>query len=724
MLVYKVSVLNTIFDSFDYTYTDLSIPSGCRVLVDFRNKPKIGIIIGVGEQEKKNITIKPILNIIDQTPIIPAEILNLCLWVSKYYQAPIPAVLALAIPKKYRQGAHVSLPTSDFYSLKTPLNEDCKNTLKKSKSQLKILEFIAAHDLPVSKKTLLNAGFTSLQLSRLVENNFLTKDELLLLPESNTQNITKPLELNKEQELAVNTICNSLDTYNCFLLKGVTGSGKTEVYLQVIAKVLENNQQVLILVPEIGLTPQLLARFSSRFKECMLVMHSNLNDTQRQQAWQFAHDNHAKLIIGTRTAIFTPMPNLKLIIIDEEHDLSLKQMDGVRYFAKDTALMRAYKQNIPIILGSATPSLESMYNCINKKYTLLELNHKALNSAPLEYTILDIRNLNLEHGLAHPTVSLIEKHLKFNNQVLVFINRRGYSPVLLCNMCKSVIDCPNCDAHLTLHTTVNKLICHHCGLTKEKLNVCPSCNGASLVPVGIGTQRVYEHLSHLFPTTSILRIDRDETYKKNALESHLNRIHSGDAQLIVGTQMLAKGHHFPNLTLVVVLDTDNGFYNQDFRALERLGQLLTQVAGRAGRAQNPGQVLIQTSLPKDPLLNILIQEGYESFAGLLLEARQKALLPPYSFLAILRAQAKSQEKLLEFMHKAKKQLQEHNIIVLGPAPAPLARKSGLFRMQLMLKSSSRKKLNHALSTLKVLLANNKIASNLNFSIDVDPMDLS
>ncbi len=399
-------------------------------------------------------------------------------------------------------------------------------------------------------------------------------------------------------------------------------------------------------------------------------------------------------------------------------------MEGVRYLARDTAIIRALNANIPIILGSATPSLESLYNCQQNKYTLLELSNKALSSSPLHYQILDIRNQKLQNGFAIETIAQIAKHLELGNQVLVFINRRGFAPVLLCHDCGAIADCINCDTHLSYHRSINKLICHHCGYVINKNSNCMSCGSKNIVAVGVGTQRAFEYLSTVFPTNSIVRIDKDETSKKNVLEQKLELINSGEIQIIVGTQMLAKGHHFPKLSLVVVLDVDNGFYTQDFRSLERLGQLLIQVSGRAGREKEAGQVIIQTALPNDPLLNILIQEGYDSFVNLLLEARYKSCLPPYSYLAIFRAESNEQPKLLKFLHMLKDELVADNVKVLGPAPAPMFKKNKHYRMQLMLKSSSRKDLHIALKFIKEWLILNKIPYGISFSIDVDPLEVA
>jgi len=722
IVFYKVAVLNTLQDYYIYTAKNITPRVGDRVWVPFKNKQLIGIVIETVPSYVVNFKVKDINKVIDKEPLLNFEDINLLKWVSSYYKAPLPLVLKLAIPKNYRDGKDISLPYLEEYNLNPLYKENYKELLSRAKKQLNIINFILANPNS-SKKILINNHFSSQQINSLVKKDILVKQEKLFIAKNNNGLTSKSLTLNMEQNLAVNTISEFLDTYKCFLLKGVTGSGKTEVYLQVISQVLEKNRQVLILVPEIGLTPQLLNRFSSRLKTEIVVMHSALNETERQHAWQLAKDNKVKLIIGTRSAIFTPMPKIGLIVIDEEHDLSLKQMEGVRYFARDTAIKRASDAKIPIILGSATPSLESFYNCMQKKYTLLELTNKAISDSQLHYQILDIRNQKLNNGFATETITQIAKHLENGNQVLVFINRRGFSPVLLCGECGVIEDCVNCDTHLNFHRSINKLICHHCGYSINKFNNCKKC-GASMCAVGIGTQRVFEHLSMVFPTTPIVRIDKDEVVKKNSLAKKLELINSQEVQLIVGTQMLAKGHHFPKLSLVVVLDVDSGFYAQDFRNLERLGQLLIQVAGRAGREKDAGQVIIQTALPNDILLNILIKKGYDAFVKLLLESRASASLPPYTYLALFRAESNDEKKLLQFMYLLKNELIFDKIKVLGPAPAPIFKKNKQYRMQLMLKSNLRKELHNSLDYIKEYLQVNKIPYGISFCIDVDPLEVA
>lgn len=723
--IYQVCIPHTNRDFFDYRADEAMTPCiGGRVWVPFRKQTRLGIVIGKLIRTEVTAGLKDIVEVIDEQPLIHHDLLALCTWIGSYYQSPLSEVFPLALPKKYRMGQASTLPQEAFYQLAISIEEAKQLISRRALKQLELVGLLGMSSEPVSKRHLLHQGFTSSQLLSLFAAGIVRVSQQFVMPKPSNVPEVLPLVLNPEQAAAVTTVSEQLQHYQCFLLQGVTGSGKTEVYLQIIAKVLALGKQVLILVPEIGLTPQLVSRFTARFNQLISVIHSNLNESERQIAWQLAQENKVQIVIGTRAAIFTPMPYLGLIIIDEEHDASLKQMEGVRYSARDTALMRAYLADIPIILGSATPSLESLHNSRQHKYQRLLLTHKALTTTPLHYQLVDLRAQVLQHGLAASTLQVIKEHLQQQNQVLVFINRRGFAPVLLCHQCGWMADCRACDCHLTLHKQLGQMICHHCGLTQSAPRFCHRCHSHELIPVGTGTQRVHEFLSDYFPHTHVVRIDRDAVCKKNALAEHLEMIHRGEAQLIVGTQMLAKGHHFPRLTLVVVLDADAGLYNQDFRALEQLGQLLTQVAGRAGRAEHAGQVLIQTHLPDHPLLNLLIRQGYDDFADALLMTRQQAQLPPFYYLAVIRAQGKMARGVLAFLQAVKQQLLSHSLTVMGPAPAPLSRKANQYRMQLLIKSSSRKELKTSLTQLRQWLTMSKLTHGVRWNVDVDPMDLS
>lgn len=723
--VYNVCIPHTLRDFFDYQAVQGCEPCiGARVWVPFRKQNKLGIIVGKTEQSVINTPLKLIESVLDDSALLTEPILTLCTWIASYYQSPLSEVIALAIPKKYRLGQSCELPKKDFYRLIIPAEEALTKVSARASKQQALIHLLEEQKTPQAKATIAAQGYSLSQLLSLTNLGIIELIQQQDLPEYNPNPLKPALNLNEEQQAAVDCISSQLNQFQCFLLQGITGSGKTEVYLQVIQKVLALDQQILVLVPEIGLTPQLIERFTERFNQPVTAIHSSLNETERQIAWQLAKENKVQIIIGTRTALFTPLPNLGLIIIDEEHDSSLKQMEGVRYSARDSALMRAHLFNIPIILGSATPSLESLYNCQQKKYTLLRLNSKALTSTALHYQMLDLRSQTLKHGLTQSALNNIKKHLDAGNQVLVFINRRGFAPILLCHQCGWMKDCTACDSHLTLHKQSGQMVCHHCGLVQAPPRTCSSCKSTELIPVGAGTQRIHEYLSDYFPKFKVVRIDKDETRKKNSFAQHLEKISSGEVQLIVGTQMLAKGHHFPRLSLVVILDADAGLYNQDFRATEQLGQLLIQVAGRAGRAEHPGEVLIQTHLPHHPLLNLLIQEGYDAFAQSLLHTRQQAQLPPFQYLAVLRAQGKSQNTVFKLLQTAKEHLQANPLTLLGPAPAPLARKANQYRMQLLIKSPSRALLKSALTRMREWLTMDKVSNNIRWNVDVDPMDLS
>ncbi len=534
------------------------------------------------------------------------------------------------------------------------------------------------------------------------------------------------ITLNDEQETAVKHIVAANNTFQRFLLSGITGSGKTEVYMETLQRLVHENKQALILIPEIGLTPQTLQRFQQRFVIPVLAYHSGLSEGERLQTWAACRTDQALIVIGTRSAVFLPFRHLQLLIIDEEHDLSFKQQDNVRYHARDVAIRRAQIENIPIVLGSATPALESLYNVKQQRYKLLELTQRAGKALVPNFKLIDLRQQPLVSGLAPTTLAAIKITLEKGEQVLLFLNRRGYAPVFMCHDCGWIADCSRCDAHLTVHQQPNCLRCHHCDQQSKTPLHCPQCDSKNLLKIGIGTEQLEEELTHLFSDYHISRIDRDTTRRKQAMQEHLTDIHSGKTKLLLGTQMLAKGHHFPNVTLVVILNLDNGFFSADFRTIERVGQLIIQVAGRAGRAEKPGTVLIQTHQPDNELLQQLIQQGYLSFAETLLSERRLAVLPPFSYWAILRAEAHQTHHNEEFLQTAKHYLQAFalaGLTILGPMPAPLPKRAGRYRMQLYIQSSQRAILKQAAEKLCLELETLKISRHVRWSLDIDPQEM-
>ncbi len=545
-------------------------------------------------------------------------------------------------------------------------------------------------------------------------------------PKETPEEKTTPIKLNDEQKNAVEKILKRQHSFQCFLLHGVTGSGKTEVYLQVIQKILDEGKQALILVPEIALTPQTINRFQERFNETIACMHSGLNPTERLNAWIMAKSGEAKIIIGTRSAIFTPCKNLGIIILDEEHDLSFKQQDGFRYSARSLATIRAKKNNIPIVLGSATPSLETLYNVLNKNFQTLSLPERVGSAIHPSFKMIDICNQNLDHGLSKALLERIEQHLNNDSQVLLFLNRRGYAPTLMCHQCGWIAQCPRCDVHFTLHNQPEHLHCHHCDTKRSKPAACPECGKKQLQNIGVGTERLEKALGTHFPDIQITRIDRDTTRRKNSIEKLLKTVHEGKKQILIGTQMIAKGHHFPNVTLVGIINADAGFFSADFRATERAGQLLLQVSGRAGRAEKPGEVYIQTHYANHPLLVQLTQHGYLEFAKFALKDRQESELPPYSHFALVRAFALDNEKPMRFLENIKSLAEEtaqEKIKLLGPIPAPMPRRKSHFQSQLLFQSRDRAALQKLLKEILPQIEKLKSISQIKWNVDVDPMEM-
>ncbi len=531
--------------------------------------------------------------------------------------------------------------------------------------------------------------------------------------------------LNRDQQLAVSQII-ARPGFRTHLLIGVTGSGKTEVYLQAIAHYLQQDKQALVLIPEIGLTPQNIARFAQRFNVPIAAFHSGLTDTERYHAWLQAKEGHVRIVIGTRSAIFTPLAQPGILILDEEHDASFKQQHGFRYSARDLAILRGQMDDIPVVLGSATPSLESLYNVQAKRFDRLELPERAGKATLPSFHLIDLRLHPAEDGLSRPLLAAISTHLAAGNQVLLFLNRRGYAPVLLCRHCLWVAQCRRCDARLTLHQHPHRLICHHCTTHYPLPSYCEHCRNTQWANVGCGTERLEHALLHHFPTTPVLRIDKDTMSHKDAMQEALAHIHNGHKQILLGTQMLAKGHHFPNVTLVGIIEMDSGLFTTDFRGLERTGQLILQVAGRAGRADKAGQVYLQTHYPEHPLLQSLLQKGYIVFAEQLLSERRHASWPPFTYLALLRAEAHGAKIPLTFLQEVKaialRLNPKQQCLLMGPVPALMERKAGSFRAMLLFQAPSRQLLQQWLTTLLPHLTNLKSKSRVRWSMDVDPLE--
>jgi len=543
---------------------------------------------------------------------------------------------------------------------------------------------------------------------------------------STHKNTTSPctFDTTTEQNKAIKAVLKSENNFHGFLLHGVTGSGKTEVYLNITQAILKKGGQVLVLVPEIGLTPQMIARFEERIEAKVVAVHSQLNETQKLDAYLMAKTGEAGVVLGTRSAIFTPMPNLGLVIVDEEHDGSFKQQSSFRYSARDLSFMRAKLASIPLILGTATPSLETLKNVVDKKLTRLVLSSRPGQAIMPEINLIDMRNQTAE-ALSVPLVAKMKHYLEDNTQDMFFIIRRGYAPVFYCTDCDWKAECERCDSALIYHRQINRLKCHHCGIEKMPESTCPSCHQDSLRVLGYGTERLEENLESYFHDTSIIRIDRDTTRRKKAFAIHLEKINSGKPCIIVGTQMLAKGHDFSNLAFVGILDVDVGLLSLDFRATEHLAQLLTQVSGRAGRSDYKGEVSIQTRYSNHPIFNFIKSSQYTKYASTLLTEREKTQLPPYSHQALICANSKNKnnaEKFLDEVAGLLNNIDIDSVEVWGPVPAVIEKKANFYYFNLYLQSINRNQLHRVIKTFYKHLETIKINSSVRWFLDVDPLD--
>lgn len=730
-LLIRVALPVPMFQLFDYQLPDgvTQLPAiGCRVRVPFGRQQLIGIVLGQADAtEIAPHKLRAALELIDQQPAITADLLRLLVWSAQYYHYPIGEVLLLALPTLLRQGRPLDI-LNHYWRVADPVPTASFRT---GSSQKLAFDILNLHDQRGAAESILQLmGVQRSQLKQLEKRGLAVEFMQPYQAEPYSVQLAElPLTPNPEQAIAIQCIQHVLGQYHGILLEGLTGSGKTEVYLQAMQPVLERGQQVLVLVPEIGLTPQTIGRFQARFAAHVVMLHSGMTDVQRLNAWQMAQNGAAHIVIGTRSAIFTPLPKLGLIVVDEEHDLSYKQQDSFRYHARDLALRRGQLQQCPVILGTATPSLESLHLAQQNKLIHLRLTERAGTAVLAKMQLIDLRGQYRENGLSKPLLQAIRKRLEAHDQVLIFLNRRGYAPVLLCEACGWQADCPRCDAHLTVHQTPQRhLHCHHCGYHSQLPPICTACKSPNLLPIGTGTARLEETLRTHFADTPILRVDRDTTQRVGSWEAIYERANTEGAAILLGTQMLAKGHHFPYVTLVAILDADGGFLSSDFRAPERTAQIIIQVAGRAGRGHKSGQVLIQTWQPDNPLLQTLIQQGYDQFADNTLQERQLALLPPYRYAALIRAESRDRVQTQQFLADVLQQLQTQDLHkdleIWGPIPAPMERKAGIFRGHGLILCSSRKQLHDLLQHWWPQVWQMPQRRHVRVSLDIDPQELS
>jgi len=707
-----------------------SVLPGTRVVVPFGSRQLVGVVVAAQAESRLPMDrLLPISKVLDQAkPLLDSELLGLMQWCWQYYKHAPGDVLQAALPPALRKVRGV-LPDAPLqYGLTATGLERLSLPAGRAKAQYALLECLRFGAKTEDELKTQGERWRA-KLSRVMEQDWVVSEPLLANKGAeynfveNLPLLATAFELTAEQQQAISAIQSAGQGFSSHLLDGVTGSGKTEVYLRLLQPVLQAGQQALVLVPEIGLTPQLIRRFHQRLGWPPAVLHSGLSEGERLSAWEAARSGRARLLLGTRSALFTPMPALGLIVLDEEHDASFKQQDGFRYSARDVAVKRAAELKIPVVLGSATPSLESINNAASGRYQRHKLRQRATKAAMPSWQVLDLRQQITINGLATVAVDAIAATLDRGEQAMVFLNRRGYAPVLMCGQCGWHGRCQRCEANMTWHRSLRRLSCHHCGSEKPVPRFCPECRADDLVGIGEGTQQLETSLRQRFPDTVIWRFDRDSTRGKGVLEDQIDQVRGGEPCIMVGTQMLVKGHHFPAVTLVVVVNVDQALYSADYRALERLGQTLLQVAGRAGRADKPGRVLLQTYEPHSQALQLLITQGYEAYSEWLLEDRRAAGLPPLSYQAQLKAEALAREDVMTFLEAAAECFPPGKSQLWGPIPALMEKVAGRYRMYLLVQASSRTELHRQLDGWLEQLKSLTAARKVRWAMDVDPQDM-
>jgi primosomal protein N' (replication factor Y) len=747
----RVAVPVPLADAFDYLppADDAPLPPlGSRVRVPFGRGERVGIVLEhLATTTLAPAKLKRIREVLDPAPTIGAELLQTLRWAADYYHYPVGEVLSHALPSLLRDGRALDEPPEPVWRLSHKGRaQSLDEVARRAKQQARVLATL--RERTAGESELRDSGISADTLERLADKGWIEPGErasaqsfvatapgepadsrihsaAAAVPSS----LAAPPQLTVDQRDVLAAIdAQRASGFRAYLLHGVTGSGKTEVYLRLIASELAANRQTLLLVPEIGLTPQLVTRLRERFGGELALLHSALTERERFDAWRRAYRQEAKLVVGTRSAVFAPLPAAGLVIVDEEHDSSYKQQTGFRYSARDLAVVRARRLEIPVVLASATPSLESVHNADQGRYRKLEMPRRIGSAGQPALKIVDLNHHASRQALSTPLVAAIGVHLAAGNQVLLFLNRRGFAPALFCPGCKDTVQCTRCDARLTVHAKAGELRCHHCGAHRLLEWVCPTC-GSERIPVGAGTQRVDEELGALFPKARIARLDRDVTSRKGALAAVLGDVASGNTEILIGTQMLTKGHDFPRVTLVGVLNADQGLFGTDPRSHERLAQTILQVAGRAGRAERPGEVVIQTHYPEHPLLTCLLAQDYAAFAALALAERRETHWPPFSYLAAWRAEAAQREPAFDFLNRVRTvalRLQKKlgvEVAILGPAAQPMERKDGRYRAQLLFQSAQRAPLHDLLRHTLHELRGAAEARKARWSLDVDPLEL-
>ena len=731
--ILRVAVASKLRRLFDYLppvgVEQVPLEPGMRVRVPFGGSVRVGLVVEwSNEASVPAERLRAVLGVIDREPLLPPPTIEFLRWAADYFHHPPGEVLLGTLPPLLRRGRIPGPERPARWRLTEAGRCARLASPKNAPVQARVLALLREAPEGLGADALSAAGASWRQSLRVLTEkgaveSVQTSEEEMAAPALSP---STPVALNTDQRTSVDRIKARLDRFGVFLLDGVTGSGKTEVYLTLIEEVTRSGRQALVLIPEIGLSPQLIARFRRRLGNTLAVLHSGLGDRERLRSWMAARSGCVNVLIGTRSAVFTPFRRPGLLIVDEEHDPSFKQTEGFRYSARDLAIVLARGWGVPVVLGTATPSLESVHNVSTGRYADLRLPRRAGGARMPGVDVLDLRGQRFEEGVSEAMHAAIRHRLERGEQSLMFVNRRGFAPVLLCHQCGWIAECRHCDAHLVYHREAALMRCHYCDAQSRPPRHCPGCGGADLRPIGLGTQRVADHLRTVHPGARVARMDRDSTRRRGALEAILERVHSGAVDILVGTQMLAKGHHFPNVTLVGILDADRGLFGADFRSIERMAQLLVQVAGRCGRGERSGRVLVQTHHPRNPLLGQLIRAGYRSFAEDALEERRAARLPPHSCMALLRAEAADANLPKVFLTDARRageRVRPADITILGPVSALMERRAGRHRAQLLVECERRRSLQRFLDGWLEEIDGLPSARRVRWSLDVDPVEI-
>jgi primosomal protein N' (replication factor Y) len=731
MSVLRVAIPSPLRCQFDYLPPEHldsdeihGLQPGVRVRVPFGTREVTGYLVEVAaESEVPAGKLKPVLEILDPVPLIDAALLQLCHWAADYYHHPLGEVYTALFPPRLRDGKPVQPTGTPAWQLTTRGKGLPPEALPRSPRQAQVIDMLRQHPA-VAQAQFKQSGISGAVLRGLQDKQLI--EPCAISERSHTPQSRQGLALHAEQAATLQQLREAEDGFGCHLLEGVTGSGKTEVYLQLIADCLQRGRQALVLVPEIGLTPQTLARFQQRFDAHIAVLHSGLSDAQRGLAWEAARCGTAHIVIGTRSAVFTPLCALGLIIVDEEHDGSYKQQDGFRYSARDVAVKRAQLHGCMVLLGSATPSLETVHNALSGRYRHHRLTQRVGSGGMPAIRALDVRKQELQAGLSKEVIAAVDDKLRQGQQVLLFLNRRGYAPTLQCHSCGWIAECRDCDARLTIHRRQRRLRCHHCGAASALPAQCPHCHSDRLLAAGLGTEQTEDFLRTRFHAWPVHRVDSDSMQSAGSMQALVDAINKGEPCILLGTQMLTKGHHFPAVSLVVVIDADALLFSADFRGEERMAQLLTQVAGRAGRADVPGTVLLQTHYPDHPALLAMLTSSYGEQARELLKRRHESGMPPAGQLVVVRtdcANAAYAEAFLQQLRERSAAQLPADARLIGPLPSPMQRRAGKYRCQLLLTAPNRRAAQGAASVLVAHAEQLPKSHSLSWSIDIDPQDV-